>query len=319
MHIQFDTSTRIRDAAVKVASGFLARKEGLTDGVVKIANDQGLNATQARRVCERANHLVHAALRKQANVVEFELADPTEAARRLGDREKVATRYFIPNVMPLGEVLKIASEKAAEDEDEDTQTVKRREAEHEASRAKTAAAAEATALNEAAFLADEAHQNAQEGFYAQMMKVAADGDLADTMECLAEYAPLATQPHCMLTIAQIVKLAHVAFTGKTLSFTPRTLEILHSKEELEKVASEVDPDLTNPGLQISGRPVKFIRGRHAIWMSVDTLLNSYMSALMAHDAVARPQLSPDNTRAEFCRNGVTHKATREYSVVGRGV
>lgn len=317
MQFQFDTSTRIRDAAVKVASGFLARKEGLTDGVVKIANDQGLNATQARRICERANHLVHAALRKQANVVEFKLADPAEVVRRLGDREKVATRYFVPNVIPLGEALKIASEKAAEDED--TQIVKRREAEHEASRAKIAAAAEVTSLKEASFLADEAHDDAQEAFYAEMMKVAADGDLAETMECLAEYAPLATQSHCMLTVAQIVKLAHLVFKGRPLSFTPRTLEILHSKEELEKVASEMDPDLTNPGLQISGRPVKFIRGRHAIWISVDTLLNSYMSALMAHDAVAQPGLSPDNTRAEFCRNGVTHKATREYSVVGRGV
>lgn len=316
--MQFDTSTRIRDAAVKVASGFLARAEPLTDGVVKVASEQGLNATQARRVCERANHMVHQALVKQANLVEFDLADPTLVETRMGATEKLATRYFVP-AEPSTFTTKTASDDD-EEEDEDKKTVKKREAEHEAGRKKEVEKEKEAALNEAAYLADQAYMESQEGFYAELRKLAADGDdLAETMEVLAEYAPLASQPRCLLEAAKITKAAALVGRGEPLEFTQRTMDILTDDGAREKVASELDPDLTNPGLQISGMPVKFIRGRHAIWTSVDTLLDSYMSALTAHDAVARAQLAPDHTRGRFVRNGVTHKAEREYRVAGRSV
>lgn len=308
----FDNSNRLRDAAVKVASGFLARNEGLTDGVVKVAQEQLLNADQARRVCERANHLVHAAMRKQASTVEFDVADPAEVARRLGASERVATHYFAP----AGGTEKTASEVDPQD------AVFEREAAHEALVDAEHRRLKLSELREGEVMAQDAYEHAQERFFGEMLKLAADGgDMGEAMEAFAEYAPLAAQPDAMLCVARLVKAAHLTRYERRLSFTPRTLEILHNPDELEKVASEVDPDLVNPGLQISGSPVTFIRGKHAVWTSIDTLLHAYCTALCAHDAVARAQLSPDHTRpAPRRRVSVTHGMSgREYSVAGRTI
>ena len=316
----FDNSTRLRDAAVKVASAFLARSEPLTDGVVKIAQERMLNPDQARRVCESANHLVYAALRKQANTVEFDVADPAEVNRRLGASEKIATRYFEP--APSVWTEKTAAEERDEEEDEEEKTVKEREKEHEQSRKEARSKLALQELEEEATRADDAYMQAQEAFFEAMMKTAADGDdMGVTMEAIAQYAPLAAQPHAMVAVAKLVKAAHLTRYDAPLSFTPRTLEILHNEAELQKVASEVDPDLVNPGLQVSGAPVTFIRGKHAIWTSIDTLLGAYCTALCSQDAVARAMLAPDHTRPAPMRQvRITHgMGGREYSVAGRSI
>ena len=324
--MMFDNSTRLRDAAVKVASAFLARNEGLTESVVKIAQEQMLNPDQTRRVCERANHLVNAAMRKQASTVDFDLADAAEVGRRLGAVEKIATRYFEPAAGVLEKTANDDEGKRKKDdddeEDEDKKTVKKRESEAEESRKEARDKLAHQELVEAGIRAQGAYEDAQEGFFEAMMKTAYDGgDLGETMEAIAGYAPLAAQPHAMVAVAKLVKAAHLTRFERPLSFTPRTLEILHSEEELQKVASEVDPDLVNPGLQVSGSPVTFIRGKHAIWTSVDTLLDAYCSALCAHDAVARARLKPDHTRPAPMRTvSITHGGGgREYSVAGRNI
>ena len=97
----------------RISKDFLNREIPLTQGLEKVAHDNGLNPNQIDRVAETANIKTHLEFLKTAKneaYINFELADPTKVKTPLVVKEASSEEdYFTPPVKDNEDFLKEAS------------------------------------------------------------------------------------------------------------------------------------------------------------------------------------------------------------------
>lgn len=305
--MEFDTSTRLKDLAAEAATAFLDRGVPLTQKIATLCERADMNAEQATRVCEFANHAVWQAMRKHASTVEFPIAEPEKVRRLMGHDEKVAMVAFRSNQASRQE--KTAADKGIGTEngrqlDEWESREARQNAEIAHERAKVAMDEATDRLQGRLFVFDDAMDR-----FAQFCKEAAmDGaDMDEVLFHAVSDKRVAKSPELAWKMAYLIKAASL-LAERPVVLSDRTMAALEPAA-LEKAAQEVEMDHLQPGLHMAGMPVQMVNGRHQAFREIDTLAEEWGEV----DALRRVL---DNARNDFVhtkeqvQNGIAIEASR---------
>lgn len=299
--MELDHSTRLKDIAIEAANAFLDRGEPLTSKIASLADTHDLNAEQATRVCEFANHAVWQSMRKHASTVEFPIAEPEKVREKLGHKTAVAMMHHTKSASNGTE--KTASVKTKiMDEWEQRETSQNLQIAYD--RAKVAFEEQTDVVQGRALR----FMDGLERFTQFCKEAAMDGlDLDALLNQACHDSKVAKSPELLWKMAYCIKAAGLlADTPVTLS--DKTMAAL-APEALEKVAQEVEPEHVVPGLHMAGNAVQYVNGEHKAWREIDTLegeWGQFDGTRRVLDEARRDMLS---CKSQF-ENGVASESSR---------